>query len=89
MIALEGLQHLVDVAAIEPSDIALIVDVTRGGTDHHQSSESLGRGDRRQGADHRTHRVTDENHVVQVERFDDGDDIGCIALERAVLVWIE
>ena len=75
-------------ARLNPPDVVAVVDVPRVRADHHQRAEQLGRLLSGQHADHRAHRVADEDDVGEAELAADLDHVGGVAAQRAVLLAV-
>ena len=64
-VAVQRLQQLLDVLAAEPARVAAVVDVAGGRADEDEPADPLRVASRGQDADHRAHRVADEDRVGQ------------------------
>ena len=83
IIALHHVQQPLDIRALESTDVVAVIDVARRRTDHDQLRKPLRLGIRRQHADHAAHRVSDEDHVAQIQLRADLEHIARVAIQRA------
>ena len=72
----------------EAADVVAVVDVARRRADEHELREALRLLDRREHADHRAHRVADEDHVAQLQLAADLEHVVGVALQRVVLAAV-
>ena len=67
IVAVQRLQQLVDVRTAEAAPVGVVVDVAGGGGEQHELGEEVRLTVRGQDADHRAHRMPDEDHLPQVQ----------------------
>ena len=72
----------------EAADVALVVDVARRRADQDERAEALRLARRGQHADHRAHRVADEDHVGELELAADLEHVVGVAVERGVALRV-
>jgi len=88
VVALERVQQLVDVSALEAAEVVNVVEVARGRADEHQCREQLGHGDRGGHPDHRRNGVPNEDDVTQSELVTDLHHVIGVAVQRGIAVRV-
>jgi hypothetical protein len=84
VVAVQRLQHGLDVAGVEAPDVVAVVDVARRRPDQDELREPLRLLDRGEDADRRADRVADEDDIPQVQLVDDLEDVLGITVEGGV-----
>ena len=85
VVRIERVEQSLDVDPLESADVGVVVDVPRGRSDEDQLAEARRVTVRREDADHAAHRMPHEDHVVQVEGFEDLQQVLRVPVERVVL----
>ena len=72
----------------EATDVEVVIDVARRRSHEHEPSEQVGLFDRGEDADHRRHRMPDEDDVAQAQLVADGEHVLGVPVEGAVTVTV-
>jgi hypothetical protein len=88
VVLVHRLEQSLDVRALEAADVRRVVDVARRRSDEDEMREALRLTPRREHADHRAHRVSDEDHVLQLELVADVEHVLYVAVEAGVALRI-